>query len=144
MKKVIFALAVILPFMSCKKSAPVTTGCEVNVTNIAGVYTISSIKYKSSSSATETDLFALMQDCQKDDTYELKADGTIVISEAANNCGLPPLPGTPTNWVLTDNNTRLEMGDYLTIVSFDCSKLVVEQKNVMADGDSKTITYEKQ
>ena len=84
-----------------------------------------------------------MPDCQKDDTYELKADGTVILSESANDCGLPPLPGTPTSWSLTDNNTVLLMNANLNIVSFNCTTLVVEERNIMTDGDTKMTTYEK-
>lgn len=143
MKNLFFVLAVASTIVSCKKSSPAENTCTVNATSIAGTYTISSIKYKSSSSATEADWFTDLPDCQKDDTYELKADGTVSISEATNDCGLPPMPGSPSDWSLQNDNKVLVMGASLDIVSFNCSKLVVAEKNTMADGDIKTTTYDK-
>jgi hypothetical protein len=143
MKNLFFVLAVASTIVSCKKSSPAENTCTVNATSIAGTYTISSIKYKASSSAAETDLFTDMPDCQKDDTYELKSDGSLAISEAANDCGLPPLPGSPSDWSLANDNKVLVMGANLDIVSFNCSKLVVAEKNTMVDGDIKTTTYDK-
>ena len=143
MKNLFFVLAVASAIVSCKKSSPAENICSVNTTTIAGTYTISAVTYKASSSDSETDLFTSMPDCQKDDTYELKADGSVAISEAANDCGLPPLPGTPSDWSLQNDNKVLVLGTNLDIVSFNCSKLVVAEKNTMVSGDIKTTTYDK-
>lgn len=143
MKKLFFILAVTSTIVSCKKSSPAPAGCTVSTASIAGKYTISAITYKSSSTATPTDIFASMQDCIKDDSYELKADGSLVIAEEASNCGLPPSPGIPESWSLSDNNKTLVLGAYLEIVSFDCNKLVVNETNILVNGDIKTTTYLK-
>jgi hypothetical protein len=144
MKKLFFIAAVIVAATSCKKSSPVTEGCAVNADNIAGKYTVTAIAYRSSSTDAPTDIFSTMIDCEKDDSYELKTDGSVVISKEALDCGTPPPPGTPTTWALDKNNTVLIMGADLTIQSFDCKQLVVVEKNIMADGDQKTTTYKKQ
>jgi len=143
MKRIFLAFAVCSTVISCKKSSVAPDACSVNTTTIAGTYSVTAIKYKSASNALETDQMASMENCQKDDTYELKTDGTVVISEAGNNCGLPPSPGTANSWSLNSSNTILVMGTNLNIVSFNCSQLVVEEKNLMVDGDVKTTTYEK-
>ena len=143
MKKLILTFTVCSIIISCKKSLPATNACNVDKTTIAGIYKVTSIKYKTSGGAAETDGMANMQDCQRDDTYELKSDGTVMISEATNDCGLPPPPVLPNSWSLESSNTILVMGANLNIVSFNCSSLVVEEKNLMVDGDIKTTTYEK-
>ncbi len=146
MKKTLFALAIIAGFASCKKStpAPVNT-CVPSISTIAGTYKISSISYKVDASATPTDMFADFSDCQKDDTYQLNADGTVVFSDAGVSCNLPPLPGLPTTWTLESGNTRIQMADYnMLIVSFDCNTLVVKESDSIVPGDEKTTTYVKQ
>ena len=144
MKRLFFITAITVAAVSCKKSSPVTEGCSVNAGNIAGKYTISSIIYRSSSTDAPTDIFSTMIECEKDDSYEFKTDGTVVISKETMDCGTPPPPGTPATWALDKNNTVLILGASLDIQSFDCKKLVVVEKNVMADGDQKTTTYTKQ
>jgi len=143
MKKIFLALIATCSLIACKKSSPAVETCTVNTNSIAGTYVVTAIQYKQSSSAAATDAYALLSECQKDDTYELKADGALVKSEAANDCHLPPMPGTPEAWSLDKNNTVLIMGSEMNILSFDCSKLVVEEKNVLTDGDSRITTYTK-
>jgi len=143
MKKLFLVLATASTFVACKKSSPATEDCAVTNASITGKYTITSVTYKASSSAAETDMFASMQDCQKDDSYDLKADGSLVIEEETNNCGMPQLPGSPTEWSLDKNNTELIMGANFKIVSFNCKKLVVVETNLITDGDMKTTTYQK-
>ncbi len=144
MKNVFLSLTTAAILFGCKKSSPAPIdNCGVNNSNIAGIYTISDIKYKSSSNASETDLFTGLPDCQKDDTYELKADGTVIIGDGATDCNLPPMPGLPSNWRLESDNSVLVMGTNLHIISFNCTKLIVQETNIMVDGDIKTTTYEK-
>lgn len=143
MKKLFFITALAVSFVSCKKSSPATDSCVVNATNIAGKYTITSITYRGNATEAAADIFSTMAECEKDDSYELKSDGTVVISKETLDCGTPPPPGTPSTWSLDKNNTVLIMGADLYIQSFDCKKLVVTEKNIMADGDLKTTTYSK-
>jgi hypothetical protein len=144
MKNLLFIIAAGAAFASCKKATPAEETCTVNTTSIVGKYTITAISYKSSASATAMDVFASMNECQKDDTYDLKADGSVVIAEEANNCGTPPPPGTPSTWSLSSDNTRLSMGNIMEIQSFDCKKLIVVENNLAVDGDIQTTTYTKQ
>lgn len=146
MKKTILALAIIAGFASCKKSeTPAPNACTPSISTIAGTYKISAVKYKAAASATESDLFIDVPDCQKDDTYQLNADGSVVFADAGVSCGLPPAPGLPTSWTLEGNNTRIQMAEYnMLIVSFDCSKLVVTESDLYVTGDVKTTTYLKQ
>ncbi len=144
MKKLLFIVAAASFVMSCKKSSPASEGCVVNANTIIGKYVITSVVYQASSTATPVDVFSEVNDCTKDDSYELKADGTVTINEEANDCGLPPIPGAVSSWSLDKNNTVLILDNAFDIKSFDCHKLVVTEKNIMTDGDSRTRTYEKQ
>ena len=145
MKKTLFALAVIGGLASCKKSDNPANSCSASSTSIAGTYKISAIKYKANASAGETDLFSDLQDCQKDDTYQLAADGSIVITDAGVSCGMPPSPGSVNGWRLDNNNTILNMDDVqYKIESFNCTSLVLSVSDLLEPGDKKTTTYLKQ
>ncbi len=144
MKKILLLTAVITGFYSCKKSEVPAEKCSTSNTTIAGVYTISSIKYKESADASETDEFADVAACSKDDTYELNPDGSIVITDAGVVCDLPANPGPMSGWSLQDNNSRLYLDQSIyTIESFDCSTLVVSMSSVIRAGDKRIITYKK-
>ena len=145
MRKLVLGLAVIAAFASCKKSDTPANNCTASTSTIAGTYKISAIKYKADAASTEQDLFSNLPDCQKDDTYQLNADGTVVFADAGVSCGLPPSPGLPTNWTLESNNTIIKMAEFsLKISSFDCTTLVVTESDTFAAGDTKTTTYVKQ
>ncbi|MBL0359188.1 MAG: lipocalin family protein [Chitinophagaceae bacterium] len=145
MKTALLALAMIAGFASCKKTETPANPCVASVSTIAGTYKISSITYKLNASATAADMFASVPDCQKDDTYQLNTDGSVVFTDAGVSCGLPPLPGTPISWTLEGNNTRIQMAEFnMTIVSFDCSKLIVSEADLFVPGDNRTTTYVKQ
>lgn len=146
MKKVICILSIFAVVISCKKSdpAPPDNSCKINSSTIAGTYLKTAMKYKASSTAAEQDWFIGLQDCEKDDLYELKTDSSVVIADGPTTCGGPPPPGGITTWYLTNNNTELIFGAYLKIDSFDCTRLVVTEKDFLAAGDTKTTTYVKQ
>lgn len=145
MKKLFLVFATAGALVSCKKDAVSTNpSCIVNSTSITGNYKITSIKYKASASATEEDIFTSLPECQKDDTYELKADGSIVMNDAGISCDLPPSPSSGMGWKLESSNTILQLADFNYIIqSFDCSTLVVYQTDINVSGDKTTTTYVK-
>jgi hypothetical protein len=148
MKKMILILTMIAMVFSCKKSdpAPVSPGasCKISSSTIAGTYLKTAVKYKASSTTEAIDWFGSIEDCKKDDLYELKADSSVVIHEGASTCTGPPPPGAITTWYLMNNNTELVFGAFLTIDSFDCTRLVVTEKNYLVTGDAQITTYVKQ
>jgi hypothetical protein len=143
MKKIIFILSITAIIFSCKKSETPADTCTVSNTTIIGTYTLTAIKYKASSAAAEDDLFSGLDDCKKDDTYELKTDGSVVVEGGANICGGPPPPGGITNWSLTNSNQTLGLDDEYTISSFDCTTLVLTKNDNLVAGDTKKVTYVK-
>lgn len=59
---------------------------------------------------TTADLYAEMDDCEKDDFVEFVADGKVVRDENANKCSGNPQNSTFT-WKLMDNNTKIAIYD---------------------------------
>jgi hypothetical protein len=145
MKKTFLSLMIIASLISCKKTDKPADTCVASISSIAGTYKVTSVEYKLTSAATAADMFSNLPDCQKDDTYQLNADGTVLFSDAGVSCGLPPAPGLPTSWSLESNNTRIQMAEYnMLIESFDCNSLVVSETDTFVPGDIKTTTYVKQ
>jgi hypothetical protein len=146
MKKIFLPIVTVLVIFSCKKNTtPTPEGpCKPTPTIIAGTYKKTAIKYKESSAAAEQDLFTFVPDCEKDDTYQLKPDSSVIVSEGAETCPGPPPPGVITVWYLSNNNTGFSMDAVYDIVSFDCKNLVVVEKNFRVDGDTRTVTFTKQ
>lgn len=145
MKKTFLPLIIIASLISCKKTDKPTNDCIASISSIAGTYKVTSVQYKVSSSATAADMFSSLPDCQRDDTYQLNADGSVVVADAGVSCGLPPAPGLPTSWSLESNNTRIQMAEYnMLIESFDCNSLVVSETDTFVPGDIRTTTYVKQ
>lgn len=148
MKKAVLILSTFGMVISCKKSEPAPvppdTSCKINSSTIAGTYLKTAMKYKTSSTAAEQDWFSGLQDCEKDDLYQLKPDSTVVINTGAEICSGPPPPGSITTWYLDNNNTELVFGAFLKIDSFNCTTLVVTEKDFLVPGDSKTTTFVKQ
>lgn len=145
MKKLFLVFATAGALVSCKKEGVSTnSSCTINSASIAGNYRIASIKYKADASSTEVDIFTSLPECQKDDIYELKTDGSIVMNDAGVSCDLPPSPSSGMGWKLESSNTILQLADFnYTIQSFDCSTLVVYQSDIYASGDKTITTYVK-
>jgi hypothetical protein len=149
MRTLFFLIPLFTVVVSCKKSTPSPTPvptdtCTITPAHITGNYIKMGIKYKASSMAAEQDFFSFLQDCEKDDVYQLKSDSSVVISTGTSVCGGPPPPGGITNWYLTNNNTQLVLGALLKIDSFNCVRLVVTEKDLLAPGDAQTTIYVKQ
>lgn len=145
MKKIIFPLLAVVAFASCKKSDVKKQNCVVNQTTIAGDYKVESIKYKISSTTPELDLFSSLDPCEKDDLYQLQADGSMQKSDVGITCGgmMPPSPAN--SWALVSDNTRIQLtdGEYL-IESFDCNRLVLSMTDISALGDKQTMVLIRQ
>ncbi|HOZ77990.1 MAG TPA: hypothetical protein PLY34_08325 [Ferruginibacter sp.] len=145
MKKMFFLLALPALVFSCKKDTTnVTEGCPIQQSTVAGRYVITAIKYKASSSAAEQDTYASMDACLKDDTYELRDDSTVIVGDSTNICPGPPPPGSITLWYLSPDGKQFTLDALYDVVSFDCTNLVVTQKDYFIAGDTRTVTYSKQ
>ena len=145
MKRNVYLLLLAAAFFSCKKSTTNNNNCVISVSTISGVYKTIAITYKSSPTDPPADQFTSLPDCQKDETIEMGADGSLQFSDAGMGCGIPPPPGSPTGWTLESNNTYLNFADQAFFIqSFNCKQLVLVENGVFIIGDSRTTTLEKQ
>ncbi len=144
MKKIIFAFTTLVIFVSCKKDETTAVDtCKISSTTIAGTYKKTAIIYKASSAAAEQDFFSGLQPCEQDDTYELKTDGSVVVGDGADVCPGPPPPGTITVWSISADGKVFALDALYDVVSFDCTNLVVVEKDFLIPGDTRTVTYKK-
>lgn len=145
MKGMLFLLSLCVTLMCCKKNDIVTTEpCPVQQSTVAGKYLITAIKYKANSSATEQDFFTILDDCLKDNTYELKRDSSVILGDGANICSGPPPPGSITVWYLSPDKKKFVLDAEYDIKSYDCTHLVVTQNDFLTSGDTRTVTFTKQ
>lgn len=74
------------------------------------------------------DFYALMDDCDKDDTHEFKTDGSYTYDEGATKCD--PMDDqiiSQSTWKFTDNETKIEYdGEEATITELTETKMVLE------------------
>lgn len=125
---------------NCKKDN--TTPCVISVATVAGTYKITSIRYKPSGSATETEIINTLATCQRDDVSVLNANGTFAYQDAGLAC--TPSGNFAGDWVLTGTTAIDIEGRAGPIQSFDCTTLVFYQNNFPNAGDKTTYTYVKQ
>jgi|GEM_PF-1667219 hypothetical protein len=145
MKKLFFLLALPAMIVACKKgNTNVPDGCPVQRSTIAGRYVITAIKYKASSSAAEQDTYASQDACLKDDFYELREDSSVTKGDSTNICAGPPPPGNITVWYLSADGKQFTFDAVYDVVSFDCTNLVVTQKDYFIAGDTRTVTLSKE
>lgn len=142
MKKFMLSVLVLaVSFVSCQKEESTPNGCSVSMASIAGTYKITSIKYKSASSAPEQDYLAMMDPCEKDDLIVVKANGSADYQDAGIVCS--PEGSYTGTWSLSGNTMTID-GAPAAIQSFDCKKLVLTATGAFVPGDIYTVTYEKQ
>jgi hypothetical protein len=74
------------------------------------------------------DFYSQFDDCDKDDTFEYKTDGTYIEDEGATKCDpSDPQVITTATWKFTDNETKLEAdGVTATIKELTATKMVLE------------------
>lgn len=143
MKKMFFLLALAAFVISCKKNENETQPCPIQQSTVAGRYVMTAMKYKASSSAAEQDFFATLDPCLQDDVYELKKDSSVTIGTGAMVCPGPPPPGTITVWYVSADGKKFTLDAEYDIKSFDCTTLVVTQKDYLVSGDTRTVTFSK-
>lgn len=112
--------------------------CELTVANLAGVYKLISC-YDITTTTPVDKLHEFYDDCELDDTNELKADKTFVYTDAGVSCS--PSGSETGTWNVSGTTLILNAG-FSNIESFNCKDLVV----TFRDTDGKLIkeTYRKQ
>lgn len=145
MKGVFFLMTMPVLLLCCKKNDSTTIEpCPIGQTTVAGRYVITATKYKANSSAVEQDLYIGLDECKKDDTYELRRDSSVTVGDGTNVCPGPPPPGSITIWYVSADGKKFVLDAEYDIDSYDCTHLVVTQKDYFTPGDSRTVTFTKQ
>jgi hypothetical protein len=144
MKKILMAGTLLVALVTgCKRNDNFTDPCPIQQTTIAGKYLVTAITYKASSTAAVQDLYATLDACIKDDVYILKKDSTVEIIADSVICPGPPPPGSITVWYVSGDGKKFVLDAEYDISSFDCTDLVVTQKDFSIPGDIRTVTYSK-
>lgn len=143
MKKLFLIVSVsILAFSSCNKDND-ENPCPVTAASLAGSYKLTALKYKATSSTPEVDWFASTDACKKDDIYNLTATMGFSIQDAGTVCD-PNGSYDNGAWTLTGNEINMDGFYSGTIVSYDCTNLVLSQADALNSGDKLTATFRKQ
>jgi Lipocalin-like domain len=120
-------------FFSCQKETTEEITCSVNTQNLSGKYTLSSVKYKETSTSPEMDIREIQEECEKDDLLILNPDGTYTTEDAGISCNTNEIDSG--SWSLTGNELNSDGILKGTISKFDCKNLEYFVKNVYKDGD---------
>ncbi len=138
MRKIIIpVLLASLAFSSCKKDEKV---CDLNATNLAGSYKVTSFIYKADAATAAIDLFATADACEKDDLIIFNANNTITFSDLGLTC--TPAGDDTGVWSLSGSTLNFD-GELFTISSFSCSGMTATSTGPAA-GETATISLAKQ
>ena len=138
MKKIILpVLLTSIAFASCKKDEKV---CDLNATNLAGSYKVTSFIYKADATTPAVDLYATADACEKDDLIIFNVNNTITFSDLGVVCS--PSGNDTGTWSLSGNSLNFD-GVVYSITTFSCSGMTATSTGP-AVGETETITLVKQ
>lgn len=132
----------VLSFTSCSKNAdkPATPGNSTK-DKLVGSYKLAEVTLVDEEGTT--DVLALMNSCDRDDLYVLKADMTSAVVDAGEQCS--PSSAETGTWSLPDNNTIVLSGTTFQIKSMDGTTLKLSGEYSEDDIEATlNITYVKQ
>ncbi len=110
----------ILCFSACKKSSSSSTALTMQ--NLAGTYMLTAMTGKDSANNTIDIYNFFLPPCEKDDKYQLNADGSYVITDAGVQCS--PANTSSGTWTLSGN--AISAGTLSgTIQKYDGKTLIV-------------------
>lgn len=133
----VLAVGFLFSFQSCKKDDDGDAGGGGTAVTKAGLLTsggwiLKSMEADFPAPIGTMDMYALMDECDKDDIMTFKSDKTTLGDEGATKCDPndPQTTGTGT-WELTSNDTQLEVTEdgettVMTITSLTSDELLVE------------------
>lgn len=143
MKKLLLAFTTLsmLLLSSCDKDDDEDENEEPSVTveSLAGNYKLTGIWVKLNSLPSEVEVTNdRLEDCEKDDIYNLKSDFTYAYLDAGTKCS-PPGDGSGT-WALPGNNVIHIDGTPFNVVKWDGTELHISQSGTdPATGQSGTV-----
>jgi hypothetical protein len=115
---------------ACKKEEKTRTKKELisNGSWILTSYTVNPAIDYNGDGTDESDIYAVMEQCVKDDRTTFEADGMGTIDEGSTKCDPSDDQTIPITWSLTVNDTQLNVdGEQYTVISLDESQLVLKQ-----------------
>ena len=134
------ALTIIsLGFVGCSKDDDKPKN-EITVANIAGTYKLTALEWKLPNGETE-DVYAQLEDCNRDDLVQLKTDMTILFNDAGVVCDPPG--DVSGSWELHGNHIVLGPVEG-TITKFDGKTLVMVGEPYDEPGVEATTTLTRQ
>ncbi len=143
MKAILLTVFIFVLFASCKKeekNAPSSPTCSTTVAKLTGSYKVTAMTY-TAPGMPNTDYFATLNVCRKDDVHVLEANGNYSYQDAGAACAPPgSYSGT---WSLSGNTLTLNT-QVATIQSFNCDVLVIHGSPGVVAGDGMTTTLKKQ
>jgi hypothetical protein len=132
-------------FTSCSKDSTATA--ESNTQKLVGKNWFMSAAIMNpgipdSAGGTITDIFASMDDCEKDNFFNFNVNGTYISDEGVMICDSTSAQTTPGKWKFTNNETNLLLDDStnLGIVQLESSSMKVKLTGNIGGAD-QSITY---
>lgn len=130
---------------ACQKESSNSNECKTDMQHISGTYKLTSVKYKTTATATEVDYLPYFEDCEKDDLIILHTNGTFDYKDIGITCS----PDQSSNGTWSVNNNTLTMSedgilDNGIISAFDCKQLEFYHDDILAKGDRMVFTLTKQ
>jgi hypothetical protein len=130
MKKIILGICVLATIASCKKSSDDVT-CEVSVAGITGNYKLTKVVVTLTGFPDQDVTTTLTDDCQRGGVYQLKADKSVVYTEAGGTCtdnGTGSWDVVNNKFSASSNGGSVDFTS-LDVVGWDCGTLTVSQDN---------------
>jgi hypothetical protein len=127
---------------SCKKDHDNNSNCAITMTNLAGTYKLTALKYKVNANAPAQDYLTMLDACERDDLINLRADGVYIYTDAGTSC--TPNESDNGTWAMTSNILVSDGIVAGNVTSFDCHTLVVNSGDIYVAGDQLIFTMEKQ
>jgi hypothetical protein len=119
-------------------------GCTTDMPHIAGTYKLTALTYQNDGATAPKDFLPNIDDCEKDDLLELKANGTFVSHDAGTVC--TPANDSQGTWGVNGKQITTDSGNFPTgtITSFDCKSLVYYVPDIYHNGDKLIFTLTRQ
>lgn len=143
--KCLYAIAVLLFILSCKKEKEPKTKVELLTTGNWHVtsYTVEPALDWDGDGTEETNIYPVMDDCVKDDFTTFHDDGTGELNEGASKCSVNDPQANPFVWEFQQEGTRIGLqGVSYLLESLTETQLVVKEINVISTvSHTHTVTF---
>jgi len=142
MKKALIVLSaafILLAGTGCDKD----DDCDLNSSNLAGTYKITSVVYKLNASTPEENVTGdVFEACELDDLHIFNSNGTYAYQVAGVAC-TPEAAEYTSAWSLAGTTLTLD-GDPATVSSFSCDEFSATTTDFDVAGDRLTYNFKKQ